>query len=60
MLLALAVAAGAQEFDSSTVSTEMVAMRDGVRLATDVYRCRPQKLRPRQNGAPVTVCNVRS
>ena len=38
VFFALAVAAGAQEFDSSTVSTEMVAVRDGVKLATDVYR----------------------
>ena len=34
----LVVAAAAQEFDSVVVVTEMVAMRDGVKLATDVYR----------------------
>ena len=27
---------------------------------TEMSAGRPQKLRPRQNGAPVTVCNVRS
>lgn len=37
-LLALVGAAGAQEFDSIVVSTEMVRMRDGIKLATDIYR----------------------
>jgi putative CocE/NonD family hydrolase len=30
--------ASAQEFDSVVVTTEMVAMRDGPKLATDIYR----------------------
>ena len=47
LLLALAVAAAAQEFDSFAVSTEMVAMRDGVKLATDLYR-------PARSGQPVS------
>ncbi|MCW5980569.1 MAG: CocE/NonD family hydrolase [Bryobacteraceae bacterium] len=37
-VLWLAAIGAAQEFDSFTVSTEMVAMRDGVKLATDIYR----------------------
>jgi hypothetical protein len=38
MWLPVVVVAAAQEFDSVVVTTEMVAMRDGVKLATDVYR----------------------
>jgi putative CocE/NonD family hydrolase len=34
----LVAAAAAQEFDSVVVATAAVAMRDGVKLATDVYR----------------------
>lgn len=37
-ILLLACPAFAQSFDSSTRGTVMVAMRDGVKLATDVYR----------------------
>jgi len=47
LLLALSVAAAAQEFDSFAVSTEMVAMRDGVKLATDLYQ-------PARRGQPVS------
>ena len=36
--LALGAAASAQEFDSVVKTTEMVAMRDGVKLSTDIYR----------------------
>ncbi len=39
-------AAAAQQFDSVAVSTEMVPMRDGVRLATDIYQ-------PASGGQPV-------
>src|SRR5688572_23343632 len=35
---ALGAAASAQEFDSFVVTSEMVAMRDGIKLATDIYR----------------------
>src|SRR5687767_10688350 len=38
VLLALGGTTAAQEFDSIVVRTEMVVMRDGVKLATDVYR----------------------
>lgn len=43
---AVVFAAAAQEFDSVAVSKLMVPMRDGVKLATDVYR-------PGRNGQPV-------
>jgi putative CocE/NonD family hydrolase len=39
VLLSLVVAlGGAQEFDSVAQTTEMVTMRDSIRLATDIYR----------------------
>src|SRR5271157_4840016 len=38
--------AGAEEFDSVSVETVMVAMRDGTNLATDIYR-------PGRGGKPV-------
>lgn len=46
VLFASVITVQAQEFDSAAVSTQMVAMRDGVKLATDIYR-------PARGGQPV-------